>query len=64
LFAVAQQILSSHAGIAIASSEAFSRVQSKIAFANLVNELKLPQPKWDILDSPINLSKWKTTFLS
>ena len=32
--------------LAVASAEAFARVQSKIAFASLCDQLAIPQPTW------------------
>jgi hypothetical protein len=45
LFAVAAPALP----VAVASSEAFDRVQSKIEFARLLDSLGLPQPRWRLV---------------
>jgi len=62
LFAVAERELNPNARIAVASAEAFSRVQSKIEFARLLDELSLPQPKWGLVDSPDELAEWEPPF--
>lgn len=62
LFAVASRELNPNARIAVASAEAFSRVQSKIEFARLLDELSLPQPKWGLVDSPEELAEWEPPF--
>lgn len=40
---------------AVADIAAFDRVQSKIEFAKLLEELALPQPEWRLIDSPSDL---------
>ncbi len=62
LFAVGRSRLGKGARIAIASAEAFSRVQSKIEFACLLDEVGLPQPKWQLVDAPGKLDDWATPF--
>ena len=62
LFAVAGEELNANARIAVASAEAFSRVQSKIEFARLLDELSLPQPKWALVESPDDLAGWEPPF--
>ncbi len=62
LFAVAGRELNSNARIAVASADAFSKVQSKIEFARLLDELSLPQPKWGLVDSPDELAEWEPPF--
>ncbi len=62
LFAVARHALNPRGRIAVASAEAFSRVQSKIDFARLLDEVGLPQPKWGIVDSPKDLDAWLPPF--
>src|SRR5262249_27856226 len=62
LFAVARRALNPHARIAVASADAFSRVQSKIEFARLLDEVGLPQPKWALVDSPDQLAAWQPPF--
>lgn len=46
LLANAGQMLPPHVRVAVAKSEAFARVQSKLAFAELLEKLCLPQPAW------------------
>ncbi len=62
LFAVAERELHPNARIAVSSAEAFSRVQSKIEFARLLDELSLPQPKWGLVDSLDELAEWEPPF--
>jgi hypothetical protein len=50
LLAAAGAGLRTGAGVAISAPEAFARVQSKIAFARLLDEVGLPQPRWDRID--------------
>jgi predicted ATP-grasp superfamily ATP-dependent carboligase len=51
LFAAARKRLPSGVGIALADFEAFEQVQSKASFAELLTQLKVPQPKTDIVRS-------------
>jgi len=51
LLAAAGAGLRSRAGIAVASPASFARVQSKIAFARLLDEIGLPQPGWERIDA-------------
>jgi hypothetical protein len=46
LFAVARDRLPPAAPVALAPAAAFGRVQSKAAFARLLDELGAPQPRW------------------
>ncbi len=62
LFAVAGQELNPNARIAVASADAFSKIQSKIEFARLLDELSIPQPKWGLADSPDELAEWEPPF--
>src|SRR5215467_7627771 len=62
LFAAAGARLAPEARIAIASAQAFSRVQSKIEFARLLDEVNLPQPKWRVVEAPDQLADWPTPF--
>jgi hypothetical protein len=62
LFAAGRQRLHPNARIAIASAEAFSRVQSKIEFARLLDEVSLLQPKWQVVEAPERLADWPTPF--
>jgi len=45
LFAVGRHLLP-NAPVAVASPEAFSRVESKVAFARTIDQVGLPQPAW------------------
>jgi predicted ATP-grasp superfamily ATP-dependent carboligase len=51
LFAAARRQLPAGLGIALAGFETFERVQSKAGFAALLTQLKIPQPKTDIIAS-------------
>ncbi|MGO9123056.1 MAG: carbamoyl-phosphate-synthetase [Desulfomonilaceae bacterium] len=62
LFAVAGRELNPNARIAVASADAFSKVQSKIEFARLLDELSIPQPKWRLVDSPDEIAGWEPPF--
>ena len=62
LFAAAATRLDSHGKIVLASAEAFSRVESKLEFARLLDELSLPQPKWSVIESVEQLADWPTPF--
>lgn len=62
LFAAGRARLASQARIAVASAETFSRVESKIEFARLLDEVGLPQPKWQVVHAPEQLADWPTPF--
>src|SRR5262249_17510834 len=62
LFAVGRPRLGQGARVAIASADAFSRVQSKIEFARLLDEAGLPQPRWQVVETPGQLADWPTPF--
>lgn len=62
LFALAGSKLKPNIAIALSSPESFSRVQSKIEFARLLDEIGLPQPRWDIVDSVEKLVKKQPPF--
>ncbi len=62
LFAAGRERLDPDARIAISSADRFSRVQSKIEFARLLDEAGLPQPKWELADSPDKLAGWRPPF--
>ncbi len=62
LFAAAGEDLNPNSRIAVASAEAFLKVQSKIEFARLLDELSIPQPKWGLVDSPDELAEWEPPF--
>jgi predicted ATP-grasp superfamily ATP-dependent carboligase len=51
LFAAARRQLPAGLGIALADFETFEQVQSKAGFATLLTQLKIPQPKTDIIGS-------------
>ncbi|MCI1749322.1 MAG: carbamoyl-phosphate-synthetase [Acidipropionibacterium sp.] len=55
LFAAGRDLLP-HASMAVASLDAFDRVQSKIAFAALMDSLGLPQPAWHPVDAEQDLA--------
>ncbi|MGF7237815.1 MAG: carbamoyl-phosphate-synthetase [Frankia sp.] len=46
LFAAGRRLLPDGAPLAVAPIDAFDRVQSKTAFAALLDELEVPQPRW------------------
>jgi hypothetical protein len=48
--------------VAVASVDAFMRVQSKIEFARLLDDMGLPQPKWQLVDSPDEVVGWQAPF--
>lgn len=50
LLAEGASLLPAEAPVAVASAEAFRRAQSKVRFAELLDELGLPQPAWRLLD--------------
>ncbi len=62
LFAAARSRLDSTAHVAVAGPEAFSRVQSKIEFARLLDDTGLPQPQWRLVESIEELAKWEPPF--
>ena len=62
LFAVAGDSLDARLPTAVASARSFSRVQSKLEFARLLDEVGLPQPAWEVIDSPKALTGRLTPF--
>jgi hypothetical protein len=46
LFAAGRHLLPADTPIAVAPIEAFDRVQGKVEFAELLDELAIPQPRW------------------
>jgi carbamoylphosphate synthase large subunit len=62
LFAAYRERIRPNTRVAIASAAAFSQVQSKIAFARLLDEVGLPQPKWKVIDTPDQLIGWEKPF--
>jgi hypothetical protein len=49
LFAAGRHLLPADAPLAVAPIEAFDRVQSKVSFCELLDELALPQPSWSVV---------------
>ena len=63
LFAAARKRLPPDLGIALADFEAFEQVQSKASLATLLTQLKVPQPKTDIVHSADELERpWPYPF--
>ncbi len=62
LFAVARDRLGSDVPLAIAPAAAFARVESKIEFARLLDEVGLPQPRWQVAHSEHDLDAWPMPF--
>jgi hypothetical protein len=56
LLANARQMLARSIRFAVADASAFERVQSKVAFAELLDELELPQPRWGLVASAGDLA--------
>jgi hypothetical protein len=52
LFAAGRHLLPADLPLAVAPIAAFDRVQSKLAFAELLDELGLPQPAWAAVVAP------------
>jgi glutathione synthase/RimK-type ligase-like ATP-grasp enzyme len=55
LFAEGRSFLPDNVPMAVASTDAFSRTQSKISFAALLDELHIQQPKWHIIDNSLEI---------
>jgi hypothetical protein len=62
LFAAGRSLLADRVPLAVASAQAFSRVESKIEFARLLDDADLPQPKWGLVDAFDEVREWKTPF--
>ena len=62
LFAAGRSLLDPCAAVAVAPEQAFARVESKIEFAHLLDEVGLPQPKWGLVNSAEELREWKAPF--
>jgi hypothetical protein len=62
LFAAAGDRLAPAARVAVAAAESFRRVQSKIGFARLLDDIGLPQPKWRLVRSPDEIVNWSPPF--
>lgn len=58
LFAVGRRHLPEGVGLAVSGGEAFARVESKVAFAELLDELSLPQPAWCRVAKVTDLPDW------
>ncbi len=58
LFALLRDRLPAGVGLAVSDADAFARVQSKLAFAELLDELGLPQPESCRLRDPRELGQW------
>jgi hypothetical protein len=56
LLASARPLLTTGVRAAVAETAAFDRVQSKIAFARLLDELGLPQPVWRVVEGATDLA--------
>jgi hypothetical protein len=56
LLAVAGPLLPAYVTVAVADAGAFEQVQSKVAFAGLLDELRLPQPDWRLAASSGDLT--------
>jgi hypothetical protein len=56
LLATARPRLSASVRVAVAHASAFERVQSKVAFAGLLDELGMPQPRWRLVTSQDDLA--------
>jgi hypothetical protein len=56
LLASAGPLLAPGVRVAVASADAFERVQSKVEFARLLDELGLPQPSWRVVESASDIS--------
>lgn len=56
LLAVARPLLAADVRVAVADASAFERVQSKVAFAELLDRLGLPQPRWRLVGSASDLA--------
>jgi biotin carboxylase len=56
LLATAGPLLSAGTRVAVADAAVFERVQSKVAFASLLDELGLPQPAWRVVNETRDLA--------
>lgn len=62
LLAVAGSKLQRRVAVALSSPESFARVQSKLEFARLLDEIGLPQPRWILVDSLETLARQRPPF--
>lgn len=58
LFGILRGELPPEIGVAVSDESALSRVQSKVAFAELLEELGLPQPEHRRVEDPCELESW------
>jgi hypothetical protein len=58
LFAMMRPALPDSIGLAVSGSDAFEQVQSKVAFAQLLERLSLPQPEFETVQDPAQLERW------
>jgi predicted ATP-grasp superfamily ATP-dependent carboligase len=56
LLAAARHLLPEGVGLALADASAFAHVQSKLAFAALLDELGLPQPRWRTVEASADVA--------
>jgi hypothetical protein len=56
LLAAARPLLAPGVRVAVADVSAFERVQSKVAFAGLLDRLGLPQPRWRLVGAASDLA--------
>lgn len=56
LLAVAGDLLPARVRVSIAEPSAFALVQSKLAFAKLLDQLALPQPQWRVIEDVADLA--------
>ena len=62
LFVVGPRHLPEGVGLAVSGGEAFARVESKVACAELLDELSLPQPAWCHVAKVTDLPDWAYPF--
>ncbi len=62
LLAAAGPKLQRNLVVALSSPESFARVQSKLEFARLLDEIGLPQPRWSPVDSVETLARQQPPF--
>jgi hypothetical protein len=62
LIAVARRQLPEGVGLAVSGGDAFARVESNVAFAELLDELSLPQPAWGRVAKVTDLPDWAYPF--
>ncbi len=62
LFAAARDRLPDDVGLAVADPSSFQLVQSKVAFAKLLDEVGLPQPRWAVARTEDDFAEWRPPF--